>query len=524
MDSIRRKPVLTPPPRPNAPSPTSATSLPPQHRRPTPTSKRPRKLRRNFTWLKRIILLLFVLLLSIGGYFAWKITSVSRSVRIDNTSAQSAFTEIQSLAASFFKTEHKPLRGEEGGRINILLLGKAGEHHPGRNLTDTVMIMSLDTAHKKISLLSLPRDLYVEVPKNHVFMKINSVYQYSLNQEKGAALIQETVEEITGLPLHYFLIIDFDGFEKVIDALGGINVNVERDIYDPRYPGPNYSYETFELKKGLQTLDGKTALKYVRERHNDPEGDFGRAKRQQQVIQAVKNKAFSIRTFMNALALNELLNVLGENIKTNIAPDEIESFIHLSRQMDTQNITNVVIDAWKKDSLLKVSHVFVGENNQTRMFILVPRVGNWSEIQDVAANLFTLDALKRRQEAIATEKASIALLVPESHSSLASRIQHLLQESFGFAQVDILPLPSDFASFLPEKSSLIDRANRSKPFTLDEILKKLPVLIETDAEPLSEIPSSAEEYDFLLLVGSDLKSFDFDDISEEDFKNTQENE
>lgn len=382
------------------------------------------------------------------------------------------------------------------------------------------MIASIDTRNDKIALLSLPRDLYVQIPDTHTFTKINAVYQQGLTQNKGAEIIEKSVETITGLPIHYFFSIDFDGFEKVIDALGGINVEVMRDIYDPRYPGPNYSYETFEIKKGWQTLDGKTALKYVRERHNDPEGDFGRAKRQQQVIQAVKNKAFSLKTFVDVFALDTLLDILGESVRTDIAPDEIESFIALSKKVDMRNITNVVVDAWKADSLLRVSHTMVGP---TRMFILVPRVGNYGEIQDVTQNLFDLDTIRRRQEKIATEDASVAIINRSSNRTLPSRVQRLLKNDFGFDQVRIATdEPSDdvqdSTGSLQDDSFIIDRTSRNKPFSLDEILKKLPVTLHETADGL---PDDIQE-DFILILGDDLgKDLDFEEDSVEDFKQSE---
>jgi hypothetical protein len=114
----------------------------------------------------------------------------------------------------------------------------------------------------------------------------------------------DTVTEITGLPIHYFVILDFDGFEKIIDTVGGVRINAERDFLDTRYPGKNYGYETFQLSKGWHSLDGATALKYVRERHADPEGDFGRAKRQQETIRAVRDKVFSVPTFLNPVMIS----------------------------------------------------------------------------------------------------------------------------------------------------------------------------------------------------------------------------
>jgi len=205
--------------------------------------------------------------------------------------------------------------------------------------------------------------------------------------------IKKVIENITSLDINYWVVMNFDGFQKAVDAIGGINITNEYDIFDPRYPGPNYSYETFELKKGFHHLDGATALKYARMRHNDPKSDFGRAKRQQQVMQAIKNKIFSTGTLLNPVAINQLLNTLGENVKTNIASSEFADFVALIKNLDTNNINNVVLDAWKKDSLLRGSQI-------TGISALIPRVSNWSEIQELAQNIFDTNKIKRKREEI----------------------------------------------------------------------------------------------------------------------------
>lgn len=519
MDSLRRR---TLPPPPQAPV---TTTLSPSHLPEAPLLKRtkhkqPQPVRRKRRTVWRFILwLCFIVCIAWGGYFTWKVDNISKAIRQENhnQSNRPALADFPSLAASFISPSRKTLKGEENGRVNILLLGKAGEHYPGRDLTDTIMIMSLDTKHHKIALLSLPRDLYVPIPNTQTFTKINAVYQYSLSDRQDASVIRETVESVTHLPIHYSFIIDFEGFEKIINTLGGITVDVERDIYDTRYPGPHYSYETFKLDKGWQQLDGATALKYVRERHDDPEGDFGRAKRQQQVIQAVKNKVFSAQTFLNAFTLNDLLSILGESVRTNIAPDEIESFIALSKQMDTQNITNVVVDAWKPDSLLRVSHVQVGP---TRMFILVPRVGNWSEIQDLAANLFDLDIIHRRQEEIQKEASSIAIINLSNKPGLTSKVSKLLKESLHVDTIRTINVPSSTPK--QSQSFIIDRTETPKPFTLDGILRKLT--LSTD-DPSFSIPASAADNDFIIILGSDTeKALDFEEDSIEDFHKSEEDQ
>lgn len=474
-----------------------------------------RKKRRRKIFLLISFIPIF-LILSYGAFFAWKIHRVSKNISIGNQESKTFLDNIGSVVSSAITSRHKPLRGEEEGRINILLLGAAGENWPGENLTDTIIIMSVDTKNKKAAILSIPRDLYVEVPQTNYSTKINTLYQYGLNNDNGPEIIKKAVEEITGLPVHYFLIMDFDGFKKIIDDISGVNIMVERDIYDSRYPGPNYSYETFEIKKGLRHLDGETALKYARERHGDPEGDFGRARRQQAVIQAVKNRVFSLQTFLNPVALNNLLNTLGDHIKTNISLDEIESFIALSKKVDTQNITTVVVDAWNKDSLLKVSHLYF---NGVRAFILIPRVGNWSEVQDLAQNVFNLDVIKKRQAEIEKEKAKIAIINQSEDKNLAVKIRNLLKDKLNMRDVSVV-----FYRVKPYRNDtvVIDNTGSKKLFTLDEILKKLPARLDGGSD---DIMKESGNYDFVVLLGSDLeKIYSFEEDSMEEFNKARDNQ
>lgn len=459
-----------------------------------------------------LVAIFFILLMAfaIGGAFViLKTYSTSKKITIRNEHA-SFLGDVGSLVSSIF-SEQKKLRGESDGRINILLLGAAGKGKPGQNLTDTVMIMSIDTENRRVALLSLPRDLYVNIPQAGIATKINSVYQFGLNREEGLEPMKQVVENVTGLPIHYFLVIDFAGFTQVIDDLGGVNVTVTRDIHDSRFPGPNYSYETFDLKKGLHVLDGKTALKYVRERHNDPEGDFGRAKRQQQVIQAVKNKAFSLGTFLNVFRLSSLLDTLGDNVKTDIALDEVERFIALAREVDTQNITNVVVDAWKKDSLLKVSHVFYGS---VRAFILVPRVGNFSEIHDLAANIFDLNKIKERQAKFKDEGASIAITNQSGEPALLPKIQLLLRETLGLKTVTIV---HETAATKRDATVVTDNTGGAKLYTLDELLKRIPATLDKNNGIINT------ETDFTIFLGSDIvKTYLFDEDSVEEFQKAED--
>lgn len=500
MDSLRRKvtPKNVPSPFPvqevqipkvaplDLPSPEPSHSIPPA----LPLAQKERVVTpKRFGFF---VFGFFLLLLFIFATILWRGLQASEKIQVrGNTIAAPTLTEkLKTLQAALLPGELAPLRGEERGRINVLLLGKAGKNLPGENLTDTIMLASIDTHNKKVALLSLPRDLYVQTEEG-ANGKINTFYQRGLQEDEPLSLIKEAVTTITGEPVDYFVVLNFSGFEQIVDALGGISVDVPKDFYDPRYPGKNYSYETFELKKGWQRLDGATALKYVRERHDDPEGDFGRAKRQQQVLQAIKNKAASPGTYLNFFKVHKLFESIEQNVETDITLPEMQSFYELSKSLDTQNIANQVVDAWKPESLLRVNHIMLGG---VRAFALAPRTGTWEETQDLAQNIFELESIKKRKVAIAAENAKVLILDNGKTLQSADKLARYLERELG-VQASVLYEPKLNASSSP--AMLIAANTLEKPYSFDEILKRLP-LQKGNAIPRGIDPDTG--YDFILIM------------------------
>ncbi|MBP5994004.1 MAG: LCP family protein [Candidatus Moranbacteria bacterium] len=451
-------------------------------------------------WKTLAVSFVFLIVFALAGALFFLITKaahVGQTLSFENEQSISLFAELKGAAGTLF-SDRAPLK-ETDGRINILLLGRAGEHYPGKNLTDTIMLASIDTHTRRVALLSFPRDLYAPIGQGDTYTKINAIYQIGLDMQAGVDLIHETIETIAGVPIHYSVIVDFDGFEKAVDALGGVSVDVPRDLYDARYPGKNYSYETFEIHKGWQRLDGATALKYVRERHADPEGDFGRAKRQQQVMQAIRDKVFSTGTLLNILTLSRLLDALGESVKTDLTLEEMESFLALIRTLDTKNITTVVIDAWKPESLLRVSHIPTPNGNA---FILVPRTGNWKEITQTADHLFELDSLKQEREQIESESPSIRIIATPSQSVLVLSLQRFLKDELGFSRTTVETSRLENA---PERSTMRDTTDGTKLYSQNALLSRFDIGLETGTLP----ESSSQSSDFILTLGIDLEESAF---------------
>ncbi|MCK4635886.1 MAG: LCP family protein [Candidatus Moranbacteria bacterium] len=449
----------------------------------------------------------FIGIIFLIGFYFFKTKSTLAKISGNNVSTESVVKSIVNSIKNDNSIE--TLDGFDEGKINILLLGVAGDEKPGKYLTDTIMIASIDTKNFTVGLLSLPRDLLIK--QDRYFVKINILYQSGLKNEKDADLIIETVEKITDQEIHYYLTLDFAGFTQMIDTLDGINVDVKKDIKDTRYPGPNYSYETFEIEKGLQNLDGKTALKYARTRHTDIEGDFGRAKRQQQILQAVRNKSFSLETFLNPFKINELLNTLGDHVHTNISGEEIGAFIELSKKVDTQNISNVVVDAWKTDSILRSTRLYF---NGHSMSGLITRTGNYSEIKELAENIFDIDYIKERKDKIKEENVEIILINTTEDKIVLSRVKSFLKE-LGLKNIETVSIYNDEQKI----TTVIDYSNGNNPFSLDEIIKKIP------AEKVDEIPDGLYneigniDGDFVIVLGSDIiKGYGYDEISQNELE------
>lgn len=232
-------------------------------------------------------------------------------------------------------------------RTNILLMGMGGISHEqgGSGLTDTMMVVSLHHTNKTVSMISIPRDLWV-TPKGIQGNKINSLYGISqrIHDDKslGYILPKRTIESLFDIPLHYYAVIDFKGFTDVVDALGGIDIDVEKAFTDSLYPDGNYGYMTVDFPKGLQHMDGETALQYVRSRHSSQEsGDFSRSRRQQRLIAGIKSKVLSFGTVFK---ITNIANAVIDNYQSDMQSCEIMRFVSIAKEFDLENVQSLVLD------------------------------------------------------------------------------------------------------------------------------------------------------------------------------------
>ncbi len=425
-------------------------------------------------WSGFFLRLFFLILLLIFGYGGLFLFNLNKNISKSTLNIQSSNTPntLITLTKSALNKDKIKLKGEKGNRINILLLGIGGEKHKGKYLTDTLALASINPKTYQSSILSIPRDLYVKIPDSTFHTKINALYTYGLrnkkmSQKKSLALIEKSIEEITGENIHYYIIIDFIGFKKIINILGGVNVEVKDDIYDSHYPGPNYSYETFKISKGFHHLDAETALKYARVRHTKG-GDFGRAYRQQQIIASAREKALSLKILANPIKIIKLLNTLGEHLQTNITPAEIPNIIALLKNINIYQTTNKVLDAWSKDSLLKSTHVPLGG---VSAYVLLPKAKNYSQVHLLSKNIFNLKKLTEIKEKIKKENAIIELITPNYKSFLS--FKKVMQE-WGYTKI-IYRNAKYQKKCLSKKDTITSNAQIKKLFTLNDLANKLNV-------------------------------------------------
>ncbi|MDD4106667.1 MAG: LCP family protein [Candidatus Shapirobacteria bacterium] len=300
---------------------------------------------------------------------------------------------------------------------SILLLGYGGGKHEGGVLTDSIMVAKINPKNESINLISVPRDLWVSIPIDNeevINKKINEAFLIGFDDKKypnkkieftgeagGGEMAKEVIGKVVGFKIDYFTSIDFDGFVKIIDILGGIDVTVPYSWEDTKYPletnindscgktdeeitaltatmsGEKLEdqfmcrYETLKFEKGKNHLDGITALKYTRSRHSKTNGgDFNRAERQKQIITATRDKVVNIGFVTKIIPT---INTLTRHIKTDINISKMGEFVSKFAEISKYKINSIA---------LTDQNVLMNSKSNLGQFILIPKAGenNWEEI------------------------------------------------------------------------------------------------------------------------------------------------
>lgn len=373
-----------------------------------------------------IVGIVFGVLLIAGGVFAYfKLDTLVGKISLGNTSL------LGNIVKSLPGVE-KELKGEKDGRINVLLLGMRGEGVAGGGLlADTIMVLSIhpssgkDGDQARASLVSIPRDFYVQVPGREEHRKINAVYALGRERSETGGMedMRTIVGEITGLDIPYAITLNFQGFKDLVNAVGGVTVHLDAPFVEGvqfrglekrcdlvQYTVPSGNVEVkkgvrrngsvyyrhydlcfekitpavmgelecggnFKLPAGDNLLNGDQALCYSRSR--DASSDFARARRQQDIINLIRTKAMSMGTLTDFSKVNAILESLGSNVRTNMEAWELKRLYEMYQKAgDTLPLTQKVLEASEEGML------YTPEFNPDRGYVLFPIGDNYNRIQE----------------------------------------------------------------------------------------------------------------------------------------------
>lgn len=279
--------------------------------------------------IKVFVMTFLLIILGGGSYFAYDLFSNV------NKAADNIYEEIDKSKLSNYRTDEVKVSDEP---FNILLVGL--EEQGGGQRSDVLMLVTVNPKTEEIYMLSIPRDTRTYVPELGYNTKINHSYGNG-----GIESTIETVSELFDVPIDFYVTTNFEGFEDIVDTLGGVTVDVPFTF--KAQLTESLRWKTFY--EGEMDLNGNEALAYVRMRKKDPNGDMGRNERQQQVIKAIVDKGSSFSTITK---VNDIMEDLGENVRTNIPPSKFLNFIQLYSKIKDSQIERLALegtDEWLQD-------------------------------------------------------------------------------------------------------------------------------------------------------------------------------
>lgn len=377
----------------------------------------------------------------------------------------------------------------QDGRVNILVAGNSADDdgHQGGDLTDSIMVLSVNTRNNTALMLSIPRDLWVNIPgEGHG--KINSAFPNG-----GMDLLQQTVEENLGMTINYQVLVNYTAFKDLVDAMGGITITIKssdpRGIYDPSL---DYTSRTCcalaKYPNGPVNLDGKEALNLARARgdaygsYGFPMADFDRTQHQRDMLLAIKDKAASSSVIANPFKVANLVEAVGNNVKTNLELNEIQTLYTYMKKIDNSKIDSYNINTLKGTGTTMLAN-YTSPNGQSA---LIPAAGldDFTDIQVQIQKILTADAITK-------EAAVVIVLNGTDVTGLAGQqISKLEGKGMDVATGD--------APAVQQTSTIIDNSGGTKPNTLAYLKKQYQASTATNASLIAGYPNA----DFILIVGT----------------------
>ncbi len=391
---------------------------------------------------------------------------------------------------SLLRSPSSILQGEAADRITILLLGMGGEGHEGPLLTDTILVASIQPSTKRATLVSIPRDLLIPLP-NGGFEKVNAINAYAERGEgEGAAAVRAALAHTLDLSIPYHVRVDFTGFSGLIDAIGGITMDVERTIDDPQYPIAGQEsapwaerFERLVIPAGRQHMDGALALKYVRSRHAiGVEGsDFARARRQQRLLMAVRDRVLGRGFLANPRSLLALLDAWRTHVQTNLSPPELLRLSTFVPLITGDDATRVVFTDEPNGELAAA--------RWGGAYVLRPRDGTFEQIRAIIRSTLASSVTEEPLRPLSVEiwnGTNITGLAAETAASLTRD---------GFSVAAVRNAPSRTV-----ERTIIYRSERVS----SDLVERLRTELRADVSTAFPLPTNAtaSKPDMLIVLGS----------------------
>lgn len=435
----------------------------------------------------RTTAILFTLLVfAVGGFAGYNYLKVRRVFNGSSTGAVALEKNVDPVK----------LKGEGDGRVNVLMLGIGGDGHDGAYLTDTIIVASIDPVQNEAALLSVPRDLWVKKESGSAG-KVNEVYANAREAElakskdkeaankAGVAATEKVLTEVLGIKLDYSVVVDFTGFIKAVDAVGGVQINitpelaVSEQMWDDVHKKPYY----LDVKEGLQQFDSTRALFFSRSRHTSARGDFDRAERQRALIVALKEKVQSAGTYANPVKVTQLFSAFGENVRTDLSINEVMRLYDIGKNITPDKVASIGLT--DKPNILVVGDSING------LSVQVPKAGlfNYTDIQSFVRNSLKDAFIKK-------ENATITVLNGTATEGLASRKATELR-SFGYTVSSTGNAPTKSYT----KTVIVDMRNGEKRYTKNYLEKRFGVTAVTTMPDPTIVAGDA---DFVIILGSDV--------------------
>lgn len=318
------------------------------------------------SWFKKPLFYVLIVLIGIVGYFGYVFGLAYTTIVVDNSGVEVKKVQLD------IDNKINPMPEKDTDRFNVLILGIRGENDTenGGLLTDSIEILSINQKTKKASLISIPRDLYIDMLG--VRGKINSVYEVGFYKNYGIALTSQLISRLTGVYIDKTIVFDLESFKNIVDSLDGIDIHLTK----PFEEASQWGY-VFSIPAGDNHINGEQALYYVRSRYST--SDFDRARRQQQVITAIKNRAFSLGLLANPVKITSIFNGLKKNIRTDFQIWDLNHLLALAEVFNNQKspLKNYVIST---ENLLVESKTEKGE------YILLTKNSDYDSIRELFKN------------------------------------------------------------------------------------------------------------------------------------------